>query len=340
MSELNLKKIAFEFILVCGIILFSQNIYASTIMGIVYDNQRNPLPDVDVELLDDFYRLINRARTSTSGRYEFGGLKDGRYTVRIMAFRFDYMDENASVEIATIVSVPNQIGNGFFTQDFYLKPRKGSLSDTELGIIFAQNVSKEAERAYQNGVKLISQKKPDEGIAQLREAIKIVPDYYLALHRLGKELFSKGEYGEAAQVFLKATEVNPKSATSFYYLGNCLAKLNYNKAAIVALNQSLVLAPLSYQVLYVLGKAEISESKYTDAEKHLLEAKKLSKTAIPEIHWELALIYGNNLKKFDEAANELELYLKAGKFDDEHISKVKKLISNFRERAKSKSSKS
>lgn len=334
------KSFIIKFIFVFGMIFLSQNAYGSTIMGLVYDSQRNPLPEIDIELLDDLYRLVDRTRTSTSGRYEFNGLRDGRFTVKVMAFRYDFMDESASVEISTIVSVPNQIGNGFFTQDFYLRPRKGSLSDTELSVVFAQDVSKESERLYQNAVKLISQKKPDEGITQLKESIKITPNYYLALHRLGRELFSKGEYGEAAQMFIKATEINPKSATSFYYLGNCLSRLNYNKAAVIALTQSLILAPSSYQVLYVLGKAEIAEEKYADAEKHLLEAKKLSKVGIPEIHWELAQVYGNNLKKYKEAADELELYLKTGKFDAQQTSKVKKLISNLRDKAKSQTTKS
>lgn len=340
LKNFKVKQSVVKFIFVLGLFLLTQNTYGSTIMGMVYDSQRNPLPEIDVELLDDLYRLVDRARTTTSGRYEFNGLRDGRFTVRIMAFRYDFMDETASVEVNTIVSVPNQIGNGFFTQDFYLRPRKGSLSDTELGVVFAQDVSKDAEKLYQSGVKLVVQKKTDEGITQLREAVKIAPNYYLALHRLGRELFAKGAYGEAAQMSLKATEVNPKSATSFYYLGNSLFKLNYNKAAIIALNQSLILAPLSYQVLYVLGKAEIAEGKFTNAEKHLLEAKKLSKVGIPEIHWELAQVYGNNLKKYKEAADELELYLKTGKYDEQQTSKVKKLIGNFREKARSQTTKS
>ena len=340
LKHFRAKEHVIKFIFVLGLCFLSQNIYGSTIMGMVYDSQRNPLPEIDIEVLDDLYRLVDRTRTTTSGRYEFSGLRDGRFTVKVMAFRYDFMDESASVEIATIVSVPNQIGNGFFTQDFYLRPRKGSLSDTELSVVFAQDVSKESEKLYQGAIKLISQKKPDEGIAQLREAVKITPNYYLALHRLGRELFGKGEYGEAAQMFLKATEINPKSATSFYYLGNCLSKLNYSKAAVIALSQSLVLAPSSYQVLYVLGKAEIAEGKYADAEKHLLEAKKLSKVGVPEIHWELAQVYGNNLKKYKEAADELELYLKTGKFDAQQTSKVRKLINNLRDKAKSQTAKS
>jgi tetratricopeptide (TPR) repeat protein len=145
-------------------------------------------------------------------------------------------------------------------------------------------------------------------------------------------------YTEAVPFLLKAVEVNNKSATSFYYLGYSLHNLGkeYNKAAIRCLNNALVLAPSSTQVMFVLGKIERSDGKYVDAEKHLLQAKKLSKVAVPEIHKELAQLYADDMKKYNEAADELELYLKASKLDNSAASQTKKVISSLREKAKSK----
>ena len=321
-------------IFVFGILFFSQNAYASTISGIVYDNQRNPLIEVDVELLDDYYRQVNHTRTSASGRYEFGGLIDGRYTVKVMPFRYDLIDESALVEIATVVAVQGGQSNAYMTQDFYLTPRRGSLAETETGVVFAQEVPKEAEKLCNTALKDLSKKKTEEGIAGLRKAVGVFPNYYLALHSLGKEFFLKGEYGAALQALLKASEINLNSPTNYYYLGYTLSKLNYNKAAMIPLNKALTLAPSSVQVLYILGVAENSEGKYTEAEKHLVQAKKLAKVVIPDIYWQLAQIYGNKLKRYKEAADELELYLKAEKFDDVHTAKIKKVISDLREKAK------
>lgn len=311
----------------------TQSAAASTIMGAIYDNQRNGLVDVDVELLDDYYRQIARTRTTAGGRYEFGGLVDGRYTVKVMAFRTDFMDQSAMVEINTS-TLKGSMGNQFFTQDFYLVPKKGSLAETELSVVFVQEVPKDAQKTYETAVGNLSKKKADEGIAGLREAVRIFPKYYLALNRLGRELIVKKEYGEAAQLFIRSSEVNPKSPMSFYYLGYALSELNFNKAALVALNQALTLAPASIQVLALLGNRERLEGSFEIAEKHLLQAKKLSKTDNPDIHWELAQLYGNNMKKYKEAAEELELYLKAGRFDDAQIKKVKKIISDLKEKAK------
>ncbi len=271
---------------------FAHNAFGSTISGTVYGKQRNPLPDIAVELLNDFGQLRAHTNTESTGRYEFSGLGDGRFTVRVIAFRYDYMDQSESVEINTITSVPGQIGNGFFTQDFYLQPKKGSLVDIEVGVLFAQEVPKEAQKVYDSAVKEIAKKKTDDGINKLREAIKLFPNYYQALSFLGKELFLKGEYAEAARTFLKASEVNPKSPTSLYYLGNSLAKLNYNQAAIIALNQALLIAPASIQILYILGKTESVEGKYNAAEKHLLNAKNFPRLA--------CLKFTGNLPKYME----------------------------------------
>lgn len=322
------------------VLLFVHNISASTISGTVYDPQRNPLPDVDVELLDDLYRQIDRTRTDGTGRYNFNGLGDGNYSIRVLPFRYDYVDQSQYVEIKTISIRGTGTGNAYETRDFYLQPKKGSLADTELGVIFAQEIPKEAEKVFEQAIKDFSRKKPDEAISGLRKALNLFPDYFLALQQLGIILVKKGEFSEAAPLLLKAVEINPKSPVTMFYLGYSLHKLNYNKAAVTALSQAHNLAPASVEVLLILGMAERLEKKFEDAETHLLKAKKLTKESIPEIHWELAQLYGLNLKRYKEASNELEQYLKSGKYDSEHIKKIKKLISDFQEKAKTQSNKS
>lgn len=329
----RIKRTIAIFIFIYAFGIFSQNVSASTVSGMVYDNQRNPLVEVDIELQDDYYRMIGRTKTNGTGRYEFGGLRNGRFNVRVMPFRLDYLEQSITIEIDAINSVPNQDANQFITQDFYLLPRKGSLVEAEASVIFVQEVPSEAKKTYENALKDLSKKKLDEGITGLKKSVEIFPTYYLALQRLGKEMYSKNEYGQALQIFMKASEVNPKSATNFYYMGYSLIKLNYTKAALIPLSKAYELAPNSFQVLFALGTTEVTEKKYTEAEKHLLQAKKLSRTDVAEIHWELAQLYGNNLKRYKEAADELELYLKVGKFDDQYTAKVKKLIEEFRKKA-------
>jgi tetratricopeptide (TPR) repeat protein len=326
-------------ILVFFLVFWSvQNASASTISGYVYDNHNNALIDVDVELLNENYQLRSRSRSDGSGRYTFDGLGDGRFYVKAMPFRYDYQDQQQEVYINSISAVGGGASVGFYTQDFYLVPRKGSLEEVEASVIFAQDIPKDAKKLYEKAVQDFSKKRPEEGANELKESIKIFPDYFLALNRLGKEYFLKGLYSEAYQMLIKAANVNPKSPTTLFFLGYSLHKLNYNKAALVALNQAHNLSPASVALLWTLGVVERAEGKFTEAEKHLLQAKKLAKTPVADIHWELAQLYGENLKKYESAADELESFLKA-RPDAQDAAKIKDMIKKLKEKAKTEASK-
>lgn len=345
-------KMVFSVSFLFVILFLSQTALAGNIIaGFVFDKQRNPLPDIDVELLDEYYRLVpnGRQKTDGAGRYQFQNLNDGNYTVRVFAFRYDLEDQSQYVEVKSVSALTSgaaqQSGGGstsgssYNPVDFYLLPKKGGLRDSELGVVFAQEIPKEAETAYKQAVEDFSKKRDQAGFDNLKKALGTFPTYYQALHRFGTELFMRKQYLEAAQAFMEAVKVNPKSATSFYYLGFAFFNLGekYHKASNTSLNQALLLAPASPQVLYLIGRVERSLDKFVEAEKHLLQAKKLAATKVPEIHWELALLYGNNLKKYKEAADELELYIKAAKLENADEAKTKKLIADFREKAKTAS---
>lgn len=325
-------------VLFCSIGTYSQQtatVGNSSISGIVYDKQRNTYSDLDVELLNDYYQTIRRARTDSMGKYEFSGLGDGRYTVRVRAFRYDFEDQEQATEINTI-SITGTQGSTFIPLDFVLSPKSGGLAESETGVVFYQDIPKEAQKLYEKAMADFKAKKNKDGLLRLNDAIKIFPEYFNALFKAGKELVVLGRFQDAAPFFLKSSEVNPKHASSFFMLGYCLQQMgrDYVKAAIVSLNQAYLLAPNSIAVLTELGKAERIDSRFSEAEKHLLQAKKLSKNTSPDVHKELAQLYGNDLKKFGLAADELELYLKAIKISKDEEKQMKKTISDLREKAK------
>lgn len=279
--------------------------------------------------------MLQRTKTDGVGRYEFMGLSDGRFTVKALPFRYDLDDQEWQVEIVSI-NVRGGQGNTSEYRDFYLSPKKGGIAEAEIGVIFAQSVPKAAENTYRQAIKDLAEKRQQEGIDGLFRAIRAYPDYFDALYRMGKELYILGKYNEAWPYLLKSTEVNPKNGPSFYYMGYCFHKLGkeYEKAAITSLTEASRLIPNSMPVFYVLGKVERSAGKFNDAETHLLKAKKLADGPIAEIQKELSQLYGNDLKKYKEAADELELYLKAGKMSDADQKAAKALIQSLREKAK------
>lgn len=335
------SRIIFGVFFLFTLFIFSQTAVAqSTISGTVYDKQRNSLSDIDIELLNDYYQMIDRTKTDASGRYQFNGLTNGRYSVRVYAFRYDLEDDTQQIEINT-QNIRGGEGVGYFPMDFYLSPKKGGLAESELGVVFAQDIPPEAKKLYDKAIKDLSGKRTDEGLVGLSDAVQIFPEYYDALYRVGRELFIAKRYEEAIPFLLKAIEVNEKSASALYYLGYSLHSLDkkYNKAATTALLKANELAPASIQVLVVLAKVERSEGKFTEAEKHLLQAKKLEKTPLPEVHKELAQLYSEDMQKYSEAADELEIYMKASKLEKADETKLKKVIAGLREKAKAQASK-
>lgn len=319
-----------SFSILLGLILL-QSAAAATIGGFVYDDRKNPVQRVDVELLNENYALRGRTKTDAVGRYVFDGVSDGRYYIRVLPFRFNLRDQTQEVKVDTLSLLGS--GNGVFELDFYLQRKKGMLGDTTTGVVFVQDVPKEAEKFYEEAQDDLENGRTEEGFKKLVEAIKIFPNYYAAAQTLGIELLKNQQYMEAMNLFVRAAEANPKSSKAFYYMAVALKSMGqkYNRSALLALDKAIALAPASWEVVLLAGKLERQEGNFLEAEKHLLRAKKLADVRIPEIHKELAQLYANDLKQYGKAADELEDYLKASGQDD---SDIKDKIEDLRRKAK------
>ncbi len=301
---------------------------ANSITGTVYDSQNNFLMDVDIELSNELGAFLGHKRTDSSGRFAFTNLSDGRFTVRAMPFRYDFEEQSREIELYS-PSIAAGGGSTFEEIDFKLNPRKGGLAYSEAKVVFAQEIPNNAKKSFEKGVAAMSKNKRDEGIILLKEAIQIFPKYFLALQNLGRIYFSKGEYGEATKYLIRAADVNEKSPKTFYLLGYSLHLLEYRKAATIALKQAVLLSPSSTEVLTALGMVQRLEGNFAEAETHLKQAKKVAKYPNPEAFWQLAKLYGENLKKYDEALKELENLLKT-KPTLEEEQRIKSIIKNIR----------
>jgi tetratricopeptide (TPR) repeat protein len=80
-----------------------------------------------------------------------------------------------------------------------------------------------------------------------------------------------------------------------------------------------------------LGMLLRQTNKLDEAETYLKEANRLAESKSADVHWQLALLF-NELKRNKEAADELELFLKAEP-DAKDIELIKKLIKRLREQS-------
>ena len=340
--KLSAEKIAL--ILFAGIVLcFSaNNIPAqSSISGVIFNANRQPVPKIDVELLDEFERLLRSTKTTTSGLYIFQGLRAGVYYIQVRTGATNYREAKERVQVGQVSRTSGggiSMGGESLQVDLILQvDRRRNNPETPLNneVVFAQNVPKEAEKLYESALKKLADKKQDEAVAELENALKIFPEYLLALEKIGYEYLAKNKLAESEAVFTKALQIYPKSFPASSGLGIVQYKLGKKTEAAKTLEASVALNQSSPNSFLFLGRIYRELKEYTKAETNFKKAKQLSENKIADVHWELALLYYYNLNRPGDAADELELYLKA-KPNADNKPQIENLIKTMREKAKEK----
>ncbi len=308
----------------------------NSISGYVSGVNRVPVQDLNVELNDELYRTIARTRTNGSGYYSFSGVSAGRFVIRVLTFGTDYAEQEITVEIQNTVSSTGRIG-GFSQQtyDISLRLRKG-VTLTNAAPLFAQSVPDDARKLYEKALSDLDNKHEKEGLAGLKSAIEIFPKYYYALERLGTEYIKLGRpetFQAAEYLFMLAVDVNPRGGKSWYGLAYARYSLGKTKVALEAAEKAVEINALWPEAVCLSGILLRRSKNYAEAEKRLLRAQELSNDAIPQVHWELALLYGNDLNRYADAARELRLFLK-GRPDAKDADRIAKLIADFELKAK------
>jgi tetratricopeptide (TPR) repeat protein len=247
------------------------------------------------------------------------------------------MEQIQEVLLSPVSAVP---GSGADNQqiDFYLRLREGANRGpfSVPGAIFAQEVPDAAKKFYELGISELRQKNEKEGFENLKKALDVFPNYFLALDRLGTEYAARGRtnpnYFEAARILLtKALEVNPRSFSSMFGLGFTQYHQGMIKEAVDNIERAVTVYNDSPNAFLWLGIAQKRVGKLVQAEASLKRANELSKGKEADVHWQLGGLY-NDQKRFAEAAAELELFLK-NKPDARDAEKIKQLIAQLKQKA-------
>lgn len=311
---------------------FAQQSFRNSINGFVFDTQRNPVPQVPVELLNEVGQALTRTKTDGSGRYFFGNLSSGRFTVRVLPYGTDFEEQSADVEIINIVRQGSSTSDSQ-QKDFFLRNRRTNKDAKSVtGTVFAQEIPEEAKKAFEQGISDLDNKRIESGMTLLLKAVKIFPDYYLALERLGREYINQQKYDYAQAAFLKTVSVNDRSFNGWYGLSYAAYALKDSKICIAAAQKAIDINSSSVDSYLMLGIGLRQAKSFNDSEKALLTAKKLANGTKPDVNWNLALLYANDMKRFKEAADELEIYLRIST-DESKKESVRKLIADFRQKA-------
>src|SRR5205823_3798130 len=129
----------------------------NVIEGTVYDPDRRPVPDLWIELQNEFNLNLSRIRSGASGRFTFPGIGSGRYYIKVYTSGTNFEEQTQAVDVVNVF--PNSSDTVY--QDIFLKYRKGM---GNIGIrqateaIFVQEVPPEAKRLFTQGAKDLDNK--------------------------------------------------------------------------------------------------------------------------------------------------------------------------------------
>lgn len=314
------------YILIIALVVTLQT-NSNSISGHVSNDQRAPLADMRVELLNEVDSVIRTVKTDGSGLFVFRKLSDGTFQVRIQTSGTNYVSQTKRVDLAR----PHGFGAAFEELDFVLMTTNAGAAGKP-GVVFVQEVPEAARKQFQKASELLNKSnKRQEAFVALKSAIDLFPQYFDALELLGTEQVKDREYEAAIPALTKALEVNSRSFASAFALGVAQYNVKQTQPAIASLRRAVSLNERSVNANLWLGIALRQTSRPDEAETYLKRADVLADSKLPDAHWQLALLF-NQLKRYKEAADELEVFLKLQP-DARDVELIKKLIQRLRQQS-------
>jgi tetratricopeptide (TPR) repeat protein len=290
-------------------------------------------------------RAINETFTDLSGRFSFPGVSRGTYQLTAEGDGINFETTTVYADVAAFGGSPQN-----FTQDIQLRPIAHKPT-AQPGVVnaFTQNVPDAAKQAFTTGVKLAEEGKIEAAVENIRNAIKIFPDYFDAHLQLGNMFLKAEQFNEAIAELDLARQVNPNDERSYQSFGLLLMKqrnfpmavaifaeaarlnpanpMNAVMKATALIHQAAVTsesAPATENRSYLLGRADIA----------LAQAADLSDNKLKPDTMTMALFY--ELKgQPDKAAAELESLLKKSP-QMKNSAAIQSEIKRLREKAKTR----
>lgn len=268
-----------------------------------------------------------------NGNFKFQSLQPGRYTVVVEGGElYETVREPVFIESGTVSGrrMPGTIPIARpFNVLFYLKPRDIDNS-AKPGIINAAlaGVPKSAVSLYEQALASAAKGESDKATSQLEQAIRLHPNFALALNQLGVEYLKRGQLDKAADALQKALKLVPDAYE---------AQLNYG---IVLLNQmkfadaehqlrgALKRNETNFSPYLYLGMALVNLKNYQEAETTLQKAVNLGGPKAAKAHYFLGGIYWR-ARDYSRAAIELEQYLQLEP-DAANAEKIRATIKDLR----------
>ena len=251
-----------------------------------------------VSLLANGIRPVGTTIADLSGHFSFPNVPRGYYTIRVEIDGFE--DVNQTVE-ATGADINILIS--------LVRKRRTDTGPAELVNVkeFTETYPKKAVSYYEKGTAAFEQKKYDEAIKDLRQAVELAPTFYQAHNELGRAYREAGRNDDAEKEFITAHELNSSGFAPLLNLTTLYLDENEPERAVKTGEEAVKVNSRSATAFFSLGIALYKTSKLDRAEAALKRALELA-PKMANVRLMLANVY-LKLHRYDSTLDQLNSYI-------------------------------
>jgi tetratricopeptide (TPR) repeat protein len=284
--------------------------------GRVLDEQKKPLADVEITLVDSSTSRSFHMKTDQKGEFKFAGLPHAKYEVTFA--REGYVTVNDTWKFDAIQERMQKVD----IPDVVLVSQAQVQHTAQL---------KEADAGTKKASEKIRGGDFDGAVALLEPLLAKNPADANALFYLGLARVGKQQYREAAESLARVTELQPAFAGAWLELGICHGKLREVDEALAAYDRTLQLEPANTAALYNAGLLLFDANRVDEALARFEQGIALKPTD-PDLLDMAARCYVHQ-GKLDRAAEHLEK-ARAATTDPARIAQLDALIAQVKAQIK------
>jgi len=284
--------------------------------GRVLDEQKKPLADVEITLVDAATSRTFHMKTDQKGEFKFAGLPHANYEVTFA--RDGYVTAKDTWKFDTVQERMQKVD----VPDVVLVSQAHAQHTEQL---------KEADAGVKKASEKIRGGDFDGAMALLEPVLAKNPADVNALFYVGLARAGKQQYREAVEPLTRVTELQPTFPGAWLQLGICYAKLGETEKALSAYDKNLQLEPTSTAALYNSGLLLFDANRVDEALARFEQGIAL-KPADPDLLDMAARCYVHQ-GQFARAAEQLEK-AKAATTDPARIAQLDALLAQVKARIK------
>src|ERR1044071_888200 len=190
--------------------------------------------------------------TDNNGGFGFRNLREGNYTLEVLADR----------EVYEPISEQVRVNRGMQVVLLINLREKLTAAKKNIGAVVSAaeadpNVPEAARKEYEKGIRLAAQDRIPEAIERFKGAIGLYPKYLMAPNDLGVQYLQLKRTGEALEQFEAAIEINQKAFNPRLNIGIALVNQKRYTEAIDNLTQAISINSSSAAAHLYLGIAAL-----------------------------------------------------------------------------------